>query len=105
MVGYELLRMRQFWALYVFGCAIASLNCVTKAPSFGPTLFRRGFARSTNTSCASVPITFIVSAMNSARGMARGSLLLFKRSVCTQGGAISRTVTELPLSLYLSDSV
>src|SRR6266404_1003708 len=105
LVRYDLLWIRGLQALCEFDCAIISLNCVTNAPSFGPALFRRGFARSTNTSCAPVPRTLIVSAMNSARGMARGSLLLFKRSVCTQGGAISRTSTVLPFSWYRSDSV
>jgi hypothetical protein len=32
-------------------------------------------------------------------GMARGSSLLFRRSVCTHGGAISKTLTEVVFSL------
>src|SRR5258706_7708878 len=56
------------------GCKSESLNCVTRAPSFGPGLLRNAFARCTRTSWASVPRTPIVSSMKSARGMARGSL-------------------------------
>src|SRR5216684_7237039 len=66
-------------------CNIESLNWVTSAPSFGPGLLRRGLARSTKTSCASVPRTSMVSLMNSASDIARGSLLLPIRSVWTQG--------------------
>src|SRR5258706_6132159 len=78
---------------------IASLNCVTSVVSFGPGLFRKGFACSTRISSASVPSTLMVSSMNSFSGMAQGSSLLFRRSVCTHGGAISRTLTEVALSL------
>ena len=54
-----------------------------------PALSRRGMACSTRTSFASVSRALIVSAMNALSGIALGSLLLFRRSVCTQGGAIS----------------
>src|SRR4029077_13258301 len=43
--------------------------------------------------------------MNSASGIALGSLLLPSRSVCTHGGAISRTLTGVSLSLYRRDIV
>jgi len=89
---------------YAGACAIKSLNSVTNAPSFGPGLLRSGLARSTRTSCASVPSTLIVSSMNSRIGIARGSLLLPSRSVSTHGGAISSTLTDVSLSLYRCES-
>src|SRR5260221_10324545 len=89
---------------YAGACAIKSLNSVTNAPSFGPGLLRSGLARSTRTSGASVPSTLIVSSMNSARGIARGSLLLPSRSVCTHGGAISSTLTDVSFRLYRCES-
>src|SRR5258707_12314490 len=82
-----------------FAATIMSLNCVTSALSFGPGLFRKGFACSTRISSASVPSALIVPWMNSLSGIARGSSLLLRRSVCTHGGAISRTLTEVALSL------
>jgi hypothetical protein len=38
----------------------------------------------------------IVSSMNSLKDIALGSSLLFIKSVCTRGGTISRTLTEVP---------
>src|SRR3984957_15379135 len=75
------------------------------AASWGPALFRSGFALSTSTSSASVSRTRIVSSMNWASGTALGSLLLPRRSGCTHGGANSRTLTRVPLSLYRRDIV
>jgi hypothetical protein len=43
--------------------------------------------------------------MNSTSGIALGSLLLPSRSVCTHGGAISRTLTGVSFSLYRRDNV
>src|ERR1700675_4921603 len=83
----------------------ASLNWVTSADSWGPAPFRSALARSTSTSSASVPRTRIVSSINSASGIALSSLLLPSRSVCTHGGANSRTLTGVPLSLYRRDIV
>jgi hypothetical protein len=40
-----------------------SLNCVTSALSFGPGLFRKGFACSTRISSASGPSTLMVSSI------------------------------------------
>src|SRR5260370_31977679 len=82
---------------------IESLNCVTSALSFGPGLFRKGFACSTRISSASVPSTFRVSSMKSFSGMTRGSSLLLRRSVWAHGGGTSRTLTEVPLSCELCE--
>src|SRR6476469_2421873 len=79
---------------------IVSLNCVTSALSFGPGLFRKAFACSTRISFVSVPSNFTVPSIKFFSCMARGSLPLFRRSVCTHGGAISRTLTEVAFSLW-----
>src|SRR6266446_5685653 len=79
---------------------IESLNCLTSALSFGPGLFRKACACWTTISFASVASNFIVSSMKSFSGMARGSSLLLRRSVWTHGGEISKTLTELALSLW-----
>src|SRR5882672_688901 len=86
------------------GCSIISLNCVTKPSSLRPTLSRSCWPRSTTTSFACESRITVVSRMKSASGMALGSLLLFKRSVWTHGGAISITSTELCRSLWRNDS-
>src|SRR5258708_25101996 len=55
-----------------FAATIMSLNCVTSALSFGPGLFRKGFACSTRISSASVPSTVVSSSLQSSCAMARG---------------------------------
>ena len=54
-------------------------------------------------SSASVSKAVIVPSMNSARGIARGSSLLFSNSVRTQGGITSSTRTGVFLNLNRSD--
>src|SRR5471030_880356 len=103
--GGRIAGARRATLLRYTGCERMSLNWSTKAYSPGPGLARIGSARSTSTSLTSVPSTAMVSAMNSCNGMARGSSLLSSKSVCTQGGASSSTLTEVFFSFQRSDIV